>query len=423
MSRLNHPNVVTVYDLLSPSTQPKLRQYYIVMEFVPGGSVDATARKGLTWEATMKIAIGVCQGLGAAHERGIVHRDIKPGNILIGENDNYDIIKLADFGIAHLPDQQLTSGPSHPGTMLYMAPESFYRSHDRPISGQADLYSLGVTLYLLLTGKEYLDFGQCWLRAEAEIRRRNRLSPEVELSFPQQMDCQILAQQNWVETVCNEMPPDPRAYNPQLPAALSAVVMRALAKSPDQRYPNGQAMIDDLRAIRLDSHTSSATSLIVAEPGWQVNEIIGRSLEAAQQNQLSTAYELIQHAISLAPRSTRALAALANIQMMRRDFPAAVQAWLQVLEIDPTYAELYNKLGQCYNRMEQYEKAIEIQTQGLHRPENQRNALLYHGLANSYFQAGKLDEAIWALEQSLQIRPDGRLAALLENWRAQQRRN
>jgi len=197
--------------------------------------------------------------------------------------------------------------------------------------------------------------------------------------------------------------------------------MRSLAKDPKERYSTADAMADDLRKVRLGQAGKIGTQ-VVSETGWQVNEIIARSLDAARQHQLTAALELIQHAISLAPRSARAHATLANILMARGDFPGACQAWQKVLELDPAYPEVFSKLGQCYNRMDQPEKAIEIQRQGLRLPDNRRNASLFYGLANSFYLAGRTDEAIWALEQSLQIRDDVRLRALLQRWKSEQRK-
>jgi tetratricopeptide (TPR) repeat protein len=125
--------------------------------------------------------------------------------------------------------------------------------------------------------------------------------------------------------------------------------------------------------------------------------------------------------VGLAPTNTRAFANLANILMLRGDFSGAVETWLKILDIDINYPELYSKIGQCYNRMGQIDKAIEIQTRGLRLPENRNNASLYHGLANSYRLANRPDEAIWALEQSLKIRPDPRLKILLQRWNAERR--
>jgi len=378
-------------------------------------------RKGLTWEEAVKITIEVCRGLGRAHQENIVHRDIKPANILL--SPDLSAVKVSDFGIAHLPDRQLTStGGMHPGTLLYMAPESFRRLPGQPLTGRADLYALGVTLYQLVTGKEYLNFDEYWRRAEKDVRRKFRLDPDVEPTIEQQIEWQILAQKYWVDAVCTVMPPDPREHNSEIPADLAKVIMRSLAKDPDDRYPTAEEMIDDLREAQLGKAKEISTP-VVSETGWQVNEIIARSMDAARHQQLSTALELIHHAISLAPHSVRAHAALANIQMVCGDFPGACQAWHKVLELDPTYPELYVKLGQCYNRMDQHDKAIEIQKQGLRKPENRRSAALFYGLANSYYLAGRLDEAVWALEQSLQIRPDNRLKILLERWKAEQSRS
>lgn len=417
MGGLNHPNIVTVYDLLRPEAYPRqLRQYYIIEEFMRGGSVEVRARKGLTWEQATQITIGVCEGLAAAHAKNIVHRDIKPANILTSED--FREIKIVDFGIAHLPDQDLTAGGMHPGTLLFMAPESFQRDAEDPITGSVDQYAVGVTLYSLLTGVDYLDFGECLEHAEREIRRRYRLRDDLDMTLQQQLEYQMLAQQNWMETVKRVMPPPPSSHNADLPPELNNIVMRALAKNPGERYPSTSVMAEEIRKIRPAGRSSDRARVVTATT-WQINDIIARTLAAVQQGQMSTALELIQHALSIAPENVRTLATLASIQMQRSEFADAVRAWLKVMEIDPAYPELYVKLGRCYNALREPMKAIEIQVRGLQRPENSTNEALYRSLANSYKEAGNLRLAIATLEQALAIRPDPRISALLNQWKKQ----
>jgi serine/threonine protein kinase len=357
--------------------------------------------------------------LGAAHAKGIVHRDIKPANILV--HPGLSVVKIGDFGIAHLHDvRQTRAGAAHPGTLLYRAPESFRVNPSKEIDGRADLYSLAVSLYQMLTGQDYLSYNDCVARAERDIRRKYNLAPEVEPAVIQMVECDFLAQSYWMHAVCNQNPPDLRDSHPDLPAGLAECVMIALAKDPDQRFPTAEAMAERLRKVQ-SSLSKAAGKRVVSSSSPQVNDIIARSLNAAHQNQLSTALELIQHAISLSPTNTHALATMANIQMARNDYSSARDIWTKILEIDANYPDAILKLGTCYNKLHQPEKAIEIQMQGIKKQERSQSAALFHGLASSYHAAGLLEEAIWALEQSLKIRPDSKLKILLKSWQSERK--
>jgi serine/threonine-protein kinase len=144
-ARLAHPNVVAVYDSGTDDGDP-----YLVMELVAGRNVSAMLADGpLPLAAAVSIAAQVCDGLAAAHEAGIVHRDIKPSNLILTPTG---VVKICDFGIARLPyagQNTLTGARTLLGTTGYMAPEQITGA---PVDARADLYSLGCTLYALLTG-------------------------------------------------------------------------------------------------------------------------------------------------------------------------------------------------------------------------------------------------------------------------------
>ena len=149
LAGLNHPNIVSVIDRGREEDV-----YFIVMEFVEGKSLkDLIARKGrLTPEQILPIVQQVLAGLEYAHRRGVVHRDVKPGNVIINPEE---VVKLADFGLAHLAKEQggldMTRENQGMGTVKYMAPEQL--DDPRFLDGRADLYSLGVCLYEMLTGR------------------------------------------------------------------------------------------------------------------------------------------------------------------------------------------------------------------------------------------------------------------------------
>lgn len=150
-AKLNHPNIVTVFDCgVLNGKEP-----YLVMEFIKGESLgDKIARQGaLPCATAANIIIQICRGLQEAHNSGVIHRDLKPDNILLQDRtDRPDWVKIVDFGISHLAQgsKRLTKTGKMVGTPEYIAPEQL---KDKPIDIRTDLYALGIILYETLTGR------------------------------------------------------------------------------------------------------------------------------------------------------------------------------------------------------------------------------------------------------------------------------
>jgi serine/threonine-protein kinase len=207
---LNHPNVVQIYD----QGRAEDGRYYIAMEHVPGGSLeDLILRRGpLGPSEAARLASQVAQALHAAHGRGIVHRDIKPQNVLLDEAGN---AKVADFGIALAASRTSTSGTNLLfGTPSYMSPE---QAMGERVGPESDLYSLGVVLYEMLTAM---------VPFPAEGALATAMKHVIEPPLP------------------------PRKRNASVPEAMDALVMGLLTKDPEDRYPNAAQLIEDLRRAR-----------------------------------------------------------------------------------------------------------------------------------------------------------------------------
>ncbi|HEY1853188.1 MAG TPA: protein kinase [Solirubrobacterales bacterium] len=201
VARLIHPNIVQVYD-----TGVDEGRHYIVMEYVEGrsGAQILTRQGPVEAEIAAEIGIEACAGLDYAHRRGIIHRDVKPGNLMISGGPvggGEMIVKLTDFGIARAIEQtRITQVGSVVGTAAYLAPEQVRGEEATPAT---DVYALGVVLYQFLTGR---------LPYEG--------SSLAELAVRQQ----------------NEKPLPPSTYNEEVPDTFGAAVLRALEGDPNRRY-------------------------------------------------------------------------------------------------------------------------------------------------------------------------------------------
>ena len=227
MASLRHPGVVQVFDCGEDELPSGGRADYLVMEFVAGEPLSRRIEDAGCLEVaeTMSIVAQVAQALHAAHGRGIVHRDVKPSNLLVQDDGT---VVLVDFGVARSTNvTSITSTNAVPGTALYMAPE---QAAGRPVSGATDVYALGAVAYCCLTG-----------------------SPPFTGDNPLQVAVRHL----------DDEPPELPA---EIPASVRELVSRALAKDPADRYPSAAAMADAARAARTDSPTATVALRGAASP-------------------------------------------------------------------------------------------------------------------------------------------------------------
>ena len=211
-ANLNHPNIVSVYDW-----GQEQGTYFIVMEYIDGRSLaDILRTEGpLHPQRAAEVASDIAAALGFAHRNGVVHRDVKPGNVLISPTGQ---VKVADFGIARAlgadPESNLTQAGSVMGTATYFAPE---QAQGLPLDPRSDLYSLGVVLYEVVTG-------------------RPPFSGESPVAIAYKH--------------VQEQPAPPRHVNTNVPAPLEAIILKLLSKNPGARYPSSEDLRADLRRFR-----------------------------------------------------------------------------------------------------------------------------------------------------------------------------
>lgn len=199
--KLDHPHIVRLLDFNEDMG-------FMVLEYMEGGTLAERLRPRLPLSTTRSIALQVLDGLAAAHQRGIVHRDLKPSNIFFTA---VGAAKLGDFGVAHLQDSGQTQTGAFIGTLAYMSPEQIL---GEPVSFATDIYALGVTLFLMLTGR--LPFEP----------------PDL------------------VDKHLNAEPPRPSALVSGLPAICDETVLRCLAKRPDQRHESLAALRAQITRFR-----------------------------------------------------------------------------------------------------------------------------------------------------------------------------
>lgn len=223
-SVLDHPNVCTLYEVGEEDGAP-----FLVMAFCEGETVHDRLRGGpLPVEDAVAVALQVAAGLAAAHERGIVHRDVKPANVIVGAGGQ---VKLVDFGVAKLTDQsQLTRTGSVVGTPVYMSPEQFLGA---PAGPGADIWALGCLLYEMLTG-----------RAPFEER----------------------GEKETVRAILERDPKPLKDLQPAVPPALDWIVTRLLAKRPSIRYAAMEDVLADLRALGHEPKPSSGEATLLEIP-------------------------------------------------------------------------------------------------------------------------------------------------------------
>ena len=215
---LNHPNIVSIYDRGEAEDT-----YYIAMEFLDGRTLKEliVGRGAAPLNVAIEYARQILSALRFAHRHGIVHRDIKPHNVLV---DGEGRVKVTDFGIARAGTSQMTETGSIVGTAQYLSPE---QARGGEIDPRSDLYSLGVVLYELLTGKTPFE-GE----TPVEIAMKHLSNP----------------------------PTPPSKLRPDVPPALDKVVLRALAKNPDDRYQSAEEMEGDLDRVARGAPVAAATS-------------------------------------------------------------------------------------------------------------------------------------------------------------------
>jgi len=241
-ARLRHDNIIAIYEVGQIENT-----HYFAMELVEGRSfAGLTARDPDEVREAARMARDAARGLAHAHARGVIHRDVKPGNVLLSRDGR---VVVTDFGLARLSESaSLTSTDAIVGTPKYMSPEQILPG-SRPVDGRVDMYSLGATLYEILAGRPPIQ------------------APTV---------------QAFIKAVLEEYPPSPRRFNKAVPHDLATILLRCLEKDPTDRYLTMEALADDLDRFLQGER-------ILARP----KRLFARAFEQVRRHRIVTALAVV----------------------------------------------------------------------------------------------------------------------------------
>jgi serine/threonine-protein kinase len=353
---LNHPNIVTVYDFGEQDGSP-----YIVMEYLPGDSLENLLRAGRQFSLIEKLDIvrQLCLGLGYAHQKGVIHRDIKPANLMILPDGT---IKIVDFGVAKLENRAgKTQTGMVIGTFHYISPE---RLLGKQADGGADIWSAGVILYLLLTGK---------------------------LPFPGDDPATL-------HRVIREAHEPISHFLSGYPPALDHVVDRALAKDPLDRYQDAEEMAADLDAINDDlkrEHVAQSmgnVKAMIESRQWTAVRPLLLDLQRLnpQNPEIKRLLREVQENLSRQQKTVQLRQVLADAEeaVLAQRYAEALDLYTQAADVDRSNTELTEKIAHVRQLKEKADKVAQLLTQA--RDARHRS---------DYSAAGQLIDSALALDE------------------------
>ncbi len=353
---LQHPNIVSIYEIGEENNH-----HYFTMDFIEGPTLQTLIKKKTRRKVLLQIMEKVARAMAHAHQRGIIHRDIKPSNIIVSaENEP----KITDFGLAKKLDANtmLTESGATLGTPYYMAPEQTQGLKE--IDGRADIYSMGVILYEILSGRLPFNAGTL-----------------VEL----------------YHKIVEEDPILPSRLNRKVDKEIELVCLKAMEKEPARRYQTASDLAEDLsrylkgeavsakranpahrflRKIHRNKNflwIAGAMSLLIAlillffilqinEKSLQQNRLLQAKALLEESNtpgNVMSALEKIEKAIQIAPHYTPAYLAKAEIYLKTKQYPNAILEYNKILLFDRSCAKAYYGRGQAYLGLKDWEKAIQ----------------------------------------------------------------
>ena len=413
LTGLNHPNIVPILDMGEFEQEGQMRPFF-VMPLLPGATLDRIIKGAgqLTIQRSVDVLTQVCRGLSAAHEKGLVHRDLKPGNIFVMPDDSVEII---DFGVAHMTSTGVTVGQK--GTLLFMAPELLEMKPPSPLS---DIFALGVMAYQMFS------------------RRR---------PFERPTESEI------VEAILHETPPSITDLDPNVNQAISRVVHKAIAKQPWNRFSTARDFAECLQKayrgepieyfdpnrirprverakkafeqgdyqfaseilVELDAegHLDPQMSQIrrqidVAVRQKRVKQLLESARTRLEEDECPLALQKVQEALSLEPESAEALGLKTEIESAASE--RQMDAWFRLVREhmdNSAYGHAREALRNVLQIRPQDTRAKALMAEVDRQEQDHQRArkdkeVLYHAAVEE-FQKGEVSSALGKLEKVLEI--------------------
>lgn len=368
VARLNHPNVVTIYDF---KYDQGTHSHFIITEFAEKSTLAdrlTKSSKELTIDEVLYIGMGICSGLEAVHRLEVVHQDIKPSNILLVDaGEMWDIPKLSDFGIARAPafTDGVTLTDSEPvGTLYYMSPEQL--DPDRKVDSQSDLYSLGILLYELLTGQ---------------------------VPFTGGIEKVFLAHA-W------EAPKPPSELRTDIPKALERVILQALRKNRKDRYQSAADMREALRAVK--------DIPLKRERRRKFRDLLEQGLEHLKKDEWDLTIEILRQADVLEPGNDQVQQGLQKArerQELQKQYELGI--WYGK---ERQWQDAWDRLTEVVNRSPDYANGqareyLDQAAQELEQERSQRDLMVRYHSGMEYFRKYEWLLAIVDLEYVINQEP------------------
>ncbi len=376
--KLNNPHIVTVYALREHESDTCQ-----VMEYLEGGNVRSLleSQGRLPVEQAVSIAADVCEGLAAAHARGIVHRDIKAENVLLTGDGR---AKVGDFGIAHVPRgasgaylRPLTDKDFQPGTLLYMSPEQV---RGQAVDGRSDVYQVGELLYEMLTGQHYIDLEA--LDSQARAKAGSNVG-EHRVRF-----YELLA-----KAICEWPPASVRDVRPEVPERVAELLSAAMAEDATDRPTAAELAV----ALRGDKALQDGAAARIAEAH------LHRAGKYADEDRWDEAVREIKAAVRIDPDNPAAHRSLGSIYESQGRWDEAITEYQAALRINPDDALAHRSLGSAYGKQGRLDEAIQEYQAALRIQP--RDARTHRDLGGAYSAGNRLDEAIDEYRAALRIEP------------------
>ena len=380
IATLEHANIVSIYGMRIED-----EKLYMIMEYVSGGSLRELLNKygKLPIEQTVRLTIGICEGLAKLHEKGIIHRDIKGENILLTEDGRPKII---DFGIAHVPEAagglELTQDGFQPSTLLYSSPEQVT---GEALDPRSDVYQVGELLYYMLAGEHYIDLEMLEDQALTE-GGSNQIRSQAKLY-------QLLEQ-----AICDEMPRGLAQLWREF-GALAGVVETAMAKNKQDRFKDATEFAATLKTLSINTIPTSANT---EELGLHEARVYNkRGLAHVSTRNYEQAIVDYTKAIKLDAHYAEAYNNRSTAHLMMSNYGEAVADCNLALALAPDFVATYVNRGIAYTGLRSYEQALADYDKALQLAP--LNAYAYYNRGNTRLWMVNYEEAIADYDQALEL--------------------